>query len=79
MITTGGIHKETVVGSPLDDKNAKLTAVIPKATYFLLESLSEEKPNFHSFICVPGEPIVRVRNVNKGNADCNGCNASWHK
>ena len=52
MITTGGIHKETVVGNPLDDKNAKVTAIIPKATYFLWESLSEEKPNFHSFILV---------------------------
>ena len=60
MITTGGIHKETVVGNPLDDKSAKVIAVIPKATYFLLESLSEERANFHSFIPVPGEPKVRV-------------------
>nr|QCY50173.1 waterborne settlement pheromone-like protein 4 [Amphibalanus improvisus] len=53
MITPTGIHKEVIVGDPLDEKDAKLIALVPKGVYFIPESLSEERANFHSYISVP--------------------------
>ena len=58
MVTPGGIHKEMVVGNPADEKNAKFVVVIPKSTYVLMESLSEEKANFHTYVSVPGKSIA---------------------
>ena len=57
MVTADGIHKEVIMGNPIKEDDAKLMTVIPKKTYFLLESLSEDDANFHSFVCVPGKLI----------------------
>ncbi|KAF0312690.1 hypothetical protein FJT64_016586 [Amphibalanus amphitrite] len=53
MITSAGLHKEVIIGNPLHEKKAKVVAVVPKKAYFNVESLSEEKANFHSYISVP--------------------------
>ena len=59
MVTVDGIHKEVIVGNPLKEDDAKLMIVVPKRTYFLLESLSEDDANFHSYVSVPGKLIVQ--------------------
>ena len=60
MITSSGIHKEVIIGNPLEEKEAKLIALVPKGTYFIPESLSEEKANFHSYISVPGRFAIFI-------------------
>jgi len=55
MLTDGGVHKEAILGNPLNHKkeHAKFVVVIPKTTYCTFESLSEDDATFHSFMSVP--------------------------
>ena len=57
MVTEGGIHKEEFLGNPADfkGKKAKFAVLIPKQTYAIFESLSEEKNTYVSYISVPGK------------------------
>nr|QCY50170.1 waterborne settlement pheromone-like protein 1 [Amphibalanus improvisus] len=55
MMTTGGIHKEVILGNPAyhKDHNAKFVVMIPHGTYAIFESLSEEEATFHSYVAIP--------------------------
>ena len=57
MMTTGGIHKEVILGNPAyhKDHNAKFVVMIPHGTYAIFESLSEEEATFHSYVAIPGK------------------------
>nr|BAM34601.1 waterborne settlement pheromone [Amphibalanus amphitrite] len=55
MLTSGGIHKEVILGNPIyhKDHSAKFNVMVPKNTYCIFESLSEEESTFSSFVAVP--------------------------
>ena len=55
MLTDGGIHKEAILGNPLHKHNAKFVVMIPKGTYCIFESLSEDDSAFVSYVAIPGE------------------------
>ncbi|XP_037077211.1 uncharacterized protein LOC119098400 [Pollicipes pollicipes] len=54
MLTDGGIHKEVVLGNPLDREGAKFVAIAPKSTLWTIESASDETFALFSLVAVPG-------------------------
>ncbi|KAF0312689.1 hypothetical protein FJT64_016585 [Amphibalanus amphitrite] len=53
MLTDGGIHKEVVLGNPLHKHGAKFAVMIPKGTYCIFESLSEDDAAFVTYVAIP--------------------------
>ena len=54
MITDTGIHKDLLLGNPLHHKDAKFAVLVPKNTYCIFESLSEDKSTFVTYVAIPG-------------------------
>ena len=55
MLTEGGIHKEVILGNPAYYKGAKFVVLVPKNTYSIFESLSEEDNTFVTYGAIPGK------------------------
>ena len=55
MLTDGGIHKDAILGNPLHNHDAKFTVLVPKNTYCIFESLSEDESAFVSYVAIPGK------------------------
>ncbi|XP_037077544.1 uncharacterized protein LOC119098667 [Pollicipes pollicipes] len=54
MFADGGIYKQVVLGNPLNYDGAKFVFVIPKLTFYMVESTSDKNYAFISFASVPG-------------------------
>ena len=55
MLTDAGLHKEVLLGNPLHNEKAKFVVLVPKNTYCIFESLSEDDASFVSYLAIPGE------------------------